>query len=299
MDSSVFPMVSFLLDLPWLKSIRTDLLTCFNTPTGPDKNSYYNEYFLRGKMFLAQRIPRMKLKGKGPRRPSSYQNEPDFYKMPFVEASSALAVNNDSKQATSGQQIPSQPILLAKEHKDDQGGRPVYHVYHPVGLSNTVSVVSLFNGQHSRLPPNESTTPHDFHFHAPAYMHHVGRSAYDGLMRRGAEQAMSMFPASAHFSADANGVPLPSLHSLVFQSIAANRSRMGALQPNYPQMVRRHSATGIYEDVNQTYLQRPGTSQCTLLAQNQVGAMALNLADCNLDHKEGGQIKTPPKTDDN
>jgi hypothetical protein len=277
--------------------LLTDLLAYSNTATGPDKNSYYNEYFLRGKVFLAQRIPRMKRKGKGPRRPGSYQNEPDFYKMPFVEARPTHVVNNESTEATRGQQIPSQPIL-AKGHKDDQGGRPVYHASHPVGMSSTVSVVSLFNGQHSRLPPNESTMPCDFRFHAPAYIHPAGRSAYDGLLRGEAEQAMSMFPASAHFSEDANGVRLPSLHSLVFQSIAANRNRMDALQANYPHMISRPS-DGIYENVNQSFLQRSGTSHCTLLAQNLVGAITLNLTGCNLDRKQEGQIKTPPKTDDN
>jgi hypothetical protein len=39
---------------------------------------------LRGKPFLATRIPRLKVKGTGPRRPSSYKTEPNFYAMPFL-----------------------------------------------------------------------------------------------------------------------------------------------------------------------------------------------------------------------
>jgi acyl-CoA synthetase (NDP forming) len=58
--------------------------------TGPDKNSYYHEKFLRGKPELAQTIPRMDVKGKGPPQTSgSFPPDPNFYAMPFLPIPSA------------------------------------------------------------------------------------------------------------------------------------------------------------------------------------------------------------------
>jgi hypothetical protein len=54
---------------------------------GPDKGGYYNELFLRGKVFLAHRIQRMRVKGTGVRARSSPDTEPDFQKMPPVVSS--------------------------------------------------------------------------------------------------------------------------------------------------------------------------------------------------------------------
>jgi hypothetical protein len=52
--------------------------------TGPDKGCYYHEKFLRGKPWLARHIHRIKVKGQGPRRPSSQEIDPNFYAMPFL-----------------------------------------------------------------------------------------------------------------------------------------------------------------------------------------------------------------------
>ncbi|CAB9499087.1 shock factor protein 4 [Seminavis robusta] len=54
--------------------------------SGPDKGGYYHEMFLRGHPELATQIPRQKLKGKGPRKPATPHNEPNFYTMPPVTA---------------------------------------------------------------------------------------------------------------------------------------------------------------------------------------------------------------------
>lgn len=55
--------------------------------TGPDKNGYYHELFLRGKPGLAARIQRQKLKGTKTRRAASPESEPNFYTMQPMPAS--------------------------------------------------------------------------------------------------------------------------------------------------------------------------------------------------------------------
>jgi len=58
----------------------------FNRITaGPDKGSYYHEFFLRGKGFLIQNIYRIKVKGTGARLASNPDAEPNFYDMPFLD----------------------------------------------------------------------------------------------------------------------------------------------------------------------------------------------------------------------
>jgi hypothetical protein len=59
------------------------------TSSGPDKNCYYHEKFLRGKMFLARQIPRVSVKGTGPRRSSSLDSQPNLYAFRFLPGSSA------------------------------------------------------------------------------------------------------------------------------------------------------------------------------------------------------------------
>ncbi len=49
-----------------------------------DKGGYYHELFLRGKLFLANRIQRNKVKGTKIKAVTSPETEPDFYSMPFV-----------------------------------------------------------------------------------------------------------------------------------------------------------------------------------------------------------------------
>jgi hypothetical protein len=51
---------------------------------GKDRGGYYHELFLRSMPFLAQGIQRIKVKGTGVRARSNPDQEPNFYKMPFV-----------------------------------------------------------------------------------------------------------------------------------------------------------------------------------------------------------------------
>jgi hypothetical protein len=52
---------------------------------GPDKGSYYNELFLRGKSFLANRIMRQRVKGNRVKGIPNPESEPDFHNMPFLD----------------------------------------------------------------------------------------------------------------------------------------------------------------------------------------------------------------------
>eukprot|EP00980_Cylindrotheca_fusiformis_P020273 scaffold7330_cov146-Cylindrotheca_fusiformis.AAC.12 len=51
---------------------------------GRDKGGYYHELFLRGKVFLAQNIHRIKVKGTKIRARSNPEQEPNFYALPWV-----------------------------------------------------------------------------------------------------------------------------------------------------------------------------------------------------------------------
>jgi hypothetical protein len=51
---------------------------------GCDKGGYYHELFMRGKLFLANRIKRSKVKGTKIKAVTSPETEPDFYSMPSV-----------------------------------------------------------------------------------------------------------------------------------------------------------------------------------------------------------------------
>ena len=52
--------------------------------SGRDKKGYYHELFLRSRRFLSHRIPRIKLKGTGSRKPTSPETEPNFYLLPYL-----------------------------------------------------------------------------------------------------------------------------------------------------------------------------------------------------------------------
>jgi len=53
---------------------------------GSDRGGYYHELFLRGKVFLSHNIQRVKVKGTGVRARSNPDQEPEFWQMPWVNA---------------------------------------------------------------------------------------------------------------------------------------------------------------------------------------------------------------------
>ena len=67
----------------WLDS-QLNLYGFKRITTGRDKKGYYHELFLRSRRFLSHRIPRIKLKGTGSRKPTSPDTEPNFYLLPYL-----------------------------------------------------------------------------------------------------------------------------------------------------------------------------------------------------------------------
>jgi hypothetical protein len=68
---------------------------------GPDKGGYYHELFLRGKIFLAERMKRIRIKGNGVRAKSNPDAEPDFQSMnpiPILSRSSMEVVTKEDPQ---------------------------------------------------------------------------------------------------------------------------------------------------------------------------------------------------------
>ena len=70
---------------------------------GKDKGGYYNEFFLRGRPHLLNKIQRIKVKGTGVRARSNPEQEPDFWTMPTVGAADA-----SPSQMTSSASVVSQ-----------------------------------------------------------------------------------------------------------------------------------------------------------------------------------------------
>jgi hypothetical protein len=79
---------------------------------GPDKGSYYNELFLRGKRFLADRIIRRGVKGNKVKGVPNPEREPDFYNMPFMDnlaqGHDKLTLSSTSKSFST--EYPALPI---------------------------------------------------------------------------------------------------------------------------------------------------------------------------------------------
>jgi hypothetical protein len=82
---------------------------------GPDKGSYYNESFLRGKRILANRIIRRRVKGNRVKGVPNPEREPDFYSMPFMDN---LAQSHDklTLTSTSNRLSPEYPAMPIRTH---------------------------------------------------------------------------------------------------------------------------------------------------------------------------------------
>lgn len=106
--------------------------------SGRDKNGYYHELFLRGKRFLAHRIPRSKLKGQGARKPTSPETEPNFYLFTYLPTGGS----SKAKQLVG-------PSISGNEHLPSsllQGNLPLEQMLRGVGLRPPMLALP-------RLPP--------------------------------------------------------------------------------------------------------------------------------------------------
>lgn len=75
--------------------------------TGPDKNGYYHELFLRGRMDLVARMQRMKVKGTGVRAKANPDEEPNLYAYPKIDAAGCVLSSEDSPAMTAPEDVPS------------------------------------------------------------------------------------------------------------------------------------------------------------------------------------------------
>jgi hypothetical protein len=108
---------------------------------GRDKGAYYHELFLRSKRFLSHRIQRVKIKGKGARKPSSPETEPNFYSAPPLPPTKVHSRN--SWTPTVGSTLSSRPYI-----NPGMGGS--LSLYQQLAYpTNTAS----FQNQQAHLPP--------------------------------------------------------------------------------------------------------------------------------------------------
>lgn len=86
--------------------------------TGPDRGGYYQPYFLQISMVFSRNIYRTKVKNEGPRKKSSPDREPDFYKMPKLSdaAQKAEFRSNFPNLIGESQQHPPMSRLAPPEH---------------------------------------------------------------------------------------------------------------------------------------------------------------------------------------
>jgi hypothetical protein len=112
MDSTESPGVRGRVFVKGALSTHTSLC-----PPGFDRHGYYHEFFLRSKAFLSTNIKRMKIKGKGARKRSSPESEPDFYDMPFLPLGSNDVAKGvapcPSALSRSALQTPCTPSLMS------------------------------------------------------------------------------------------------------------------------------------------------------------------------------------------
>lgn len=82
---------------------------------GMDKNGYYHELFLRGRIDLVARMNRIKVKGTGVRAKANPDEEPNLYVYPAVDptASEVLATTSSNKRKSSSTSalVSSSPLL--------------------------------------------------------------------------------------------------------------------------------------------------------------------------------------------
>ena len=84
---------------------------------GPDRGSYYNQFFLRDRLFLTSNIQRIRIKGNGVRDKPNPEAEPNFYVMPFVQPLSAIMAMSGSASA-GGVLVPPQQANVASSSID-------------------------------------------------------------------------------------------------------------------------------------------------------------------------------------
>ena len=124
---------------------------------GMDKGGYYHELFLKDRIWLAQKIQRVKVKGTGVRAKSNPAQEPNFWNMTWVNGE-----HSSSNSAVQSMEISSpRPVVTSTPHVDDCTTSVVSHdeeentVTHPQHERN--EIVSLPPQPPKSLEPQENT----------------------------------------------------------------------------------------------------------------------------------------------
>jgi hypothetical protein len=76
--------------------------------SGPDTGGYYHPLFLRGMISLAENIPRISIKGKGPRKMVP-ENAPNFYDLPHLPYAKAATLPSSIAESSN----PSSSLALS------------------------------------------------------------------------------------------------------------------------------------------------------------------------------------------
>jgi hypothetical protein len=132
---------------------------------GRDKCGYYHELFLRGKHFLSYRIQRLKIKGKGVRKPSSPETEPDFYyDAPYLPSTRVpIRIQNPQVSLVSNM-LASVPNTL---HLDTRGSLSLDQPFVP----STFAASLLHQAQFAPPPLFYTNTNHLLQAQAQAQAH--------------------------------------------------------------------------------------------------------------------------------
>jgi len=113
---------------------------------GPDKGSYYNELFLRGKSFLAKRIIRVSVKGNRLKGIPNPDSEPDFYNMPFMD-DRAQGQSDPTLSSTSNSFSPDYTAMPIPAHSPE---------FHPTATRKGFQVASCNSPDSSALEDNRN-----------------------------------------------------------------------------------------------------------------------------------------------
>lgn len=108
--------------------------------TGPDRGGYYHEFFLRGKIFLANRIFRMKIKGTGPRKKSSPEDEPNFYSKKYPKLPDDTNADRTRSMQSRGRSHGMRQIDQSFQGNDIGISNPLDHFRH-IAQPHSISVL--------------------------------------------------------------------------------------------------------------------------------------------------------------
>jgi len=120
------------------------------TRQGPDRGSYYHEYFLRGKKFLCRGINRMKVKGTGARMASNPDAEPDFYSMAPIVPTSLTSSSSSTRNMNE---------VVSSSNLESDASMALSSLRSRVNYLPELSGTSSFNSQQAQSTMNANLAP--------------------------------------------------------------------------------------------------------------------------------------------